>query len=110
MPLVFTQDNLRRHLLEKMKKLHVFDIRESSNLDPDLPQVEEMIRTLFRAGFLVAPSGTDRSLPFVAHYIDPHLGVTYLSKLMVHPAFFRAIQKGKTSANVKQVIEGASIP
>lgn len=108
-PLVYTQRTLTDHLRERMALLRVVDVREPVSPDSP-PDVEGMIRTLYRAGFLVAPRESDPSLPFIAHYIEPHLAVLDQQKWVIHPAYFRELRQGMEPDNVRKTLEAAAQP
>jgi hypothetical protein len=106
-PLIVSRRDLVSHLNERMTALRVQDVRLGVQSDAS-PDVDGMIRSLYRAGLIVAPREGDPSLPYLAHYVEPHLPTLDQAIWVIHPAFFREMQGGQSPANVRAILEQAS--
>lgn len=81
------------------------NVRDLSLGDELATSPQSLVRLLYKSGFIVAREVREQRLPYVAHYVEPHLDTAKQRDWLVHPAFLRELAEGAPSPNVGDYLD-----
>jgi hypothetical protein len=96
-PFARSRESLIQHIDQTVAAKSVEDVTCGNS------SAEHLLRLLYRMGFLVTPATDDR-LPYLAHYLEPHLRVDRRDRWLIHPAFIREIADGEAAPNIREYL------